>query len=81
MRLSYLRRVFSTLAQECYLKRAADGDGIVLDIHVVVNSLIWKKTLARQTNLAVSLARDFELKKGGRIEFTRFLMMFRPKSS
>ena len=57
------------------------GLGRGLDIHVVVDSLVWKKTLAKQTNLAVSLARDFELKKGGRIEFTRFLMMFRPKAS
>jgi alkyl sulfatase BDS1-like metallo-beta-lactamase superfamily hydrolase len=58
-----------------------EGLGRGLDIHVVVDSLVWKKTLAKQTNLAVSLARDFELKKGGRIEFTRFLMMFRPKAS
>jgi alkyl sulfatase BDS1-like metallo-beta-lactamase superfamily hydrolase len=49
-----------------------------LDIHVVVDSLAWKKLLARKSNTAVALARDFEFKKGRRIGFIRFLALFRP---
>jgi alkyl sulfatase BDS1-like metallo-beta-lactamase superfamily hydrolase len=58
-----------------------DGLDDELDIHVIVDSLAWKKLLAKQTNIAVALARDFEFEKGGRIGFTRFLALFRPETS
>ena len=48
------------------------------DIHARVDSLVFKKMLARQINPAVALARDFAFEAGGAVDFTKFLLLFRP---
>lgn len=48
-----------------------------LEIHMNVDSLVWKQMLGRQLNPAVALTKmDFE--KGGRIGFSRFMLLFKP---
>lgn len=49
-----------------------------LDIHVKVDSLVFKEMLAQQRNAAVSIAKDFEYVEGGRVGFARFMRLFQP---
>lgn len=49
-----------------------------LDIHARVDSLVFKQVLARQVNAALALARDFEFETGGAVDFTKFLLLFKP---
>ncbi len=49
-----------------------------LDIHVAVDSLVWKEMLAQKRNSAVAIAKDFEYTKGGRVGFAKFLKLFQP---
>lgn len=50
-----------------------------LDIHVAVNSLVWKEMLAQKRNSALAIAKDFKYKKGGRVAFAKFLKLFQPE--
>lgn len=47
-----------------------------LDIHVAVDSLVFKQMLAQQRNPAVTIAKDFEYRDGGRVAFARFMRLF-----
>ncbi len=49
-----------------------------LEMHVEVDSVIWKKMLGRQLNPAAVVARDMRFVQGGRVGFTRFLLLFKP---
>lgn len=49
-----------------------------LDIHVTVDSLVFKQVLAQQRNAAVAIAKDFEYLEGGRVGFARFMRLFQP---
>lgn len=49
-----------------------------LDIHVAVNSLVWKQMLARKRNSALAIAKDFDYRKGGRVGFAKFMKLFQP---
>jgi len=49
-----------------------------LDIHVAVDSLVWKEMLARQRSSALTIAKDLEYKKGGRLGFAKFMKLFQP---
>ncbi|WP_420428400.1 alkyl sulfatase dimerization domain-containing protein [Algiphilus sp.] len=49
-----------------------------LDIHVAVDSLVFKQMLAQQRNPAVTIAKDFEYRDGGRVAFARFMRLFMP---
>ena len=51
-----------------------------LEIHVRVDSLLWKKMLGKVVSPVVALAKmDFE--KGGRIGMSRFLLLFKPEKA
>ncbi len=47
-----------------------------LDMHVKVDSLNWRKLLAKRRSPIKALATDFEFEKGGRIEFAKLLKLF-----
>ena len=49
-----------------------------LDIHVAVDSLLFKQMLAQQRNAAVAIAKDFEYRDGGRVAFAQFMRLFMP---
>jgi len=49
-----------------------------LDIHVAVDSLVWKQMLAQQRSAALAIAKDFEYRQGGRVGFAKFLKLFQP---
>lgn len=49
-----------------------------LDIHVAVDSLVFKQMLAQQRNAAVAIAKDFEYRDGGRVAFAQFMRLFMP---
>jgi len=49
-----------------------------LDIHVAVDSLVWKEMLAQKRSSALTIAKDFEYRKGGRVAFAKFLKFFQP---
>jgi alkyl sulfatase BDS1-like metallo-beta-lactamase superfamily hydrolase len=55
-----------------------DGALPEADIHVRVDSQAFKEMLAGLRNPALSLVRDFEVVKGGRIGFARFMRLFQP---
>jgi alkyl sulfatase BDS1-like metallo-beta-lactamase superfamily hydrolase len=46
------------------------------DIHVRVSAQAFKEMLAELRNPAVTLARDFTVVKGGKLEFARFMRLF-----
>lgn len=48
------------------------------DLHARVDSLAFKRLLARQVNPAVALARDFAFPVGNALDFARFLRWFEP---
>ena len=48
------------------------------DIVVRVSAQAFKEMLAKLRNPAVSLLRDFEVTKGGKLDFARFMKMFEP---
>ncbi|HSW14350.1 MAG TPA: alkyl sulfatase dimerization domain-containing protein [Solimonas sp.] len=48
------------------------------DVVVRVSAQAFKEMLARLRNPAVSLVRDFEVTKGGKLEFARFMKLFEP---
>lgn len=48
------------------------------DIVVRVSGQAYKELLAKLRNPAVSLVRDFEVTKGGKLDFARFMKMFEP---
>lgn len=50
------------------------------DIVVRVSAQAFKEMLARLRNPALSLVRDFEVVRGGKLEFARFMQLFRPKT-
>ncbi|NNF15854.1 MAG: MBL fold metallo-hydrolase [Gammaproteobacteria bacterium] len=47
-----------------------------LDLHVEVDSLIFKRVLARQLNATVAVARHFSFPTGNALEFGRFMKLF-----
>lgn len=49
-----------------------------LDLHVRASAQVFKETLARLRNPAVSLVKDFELVKGNRVAFLAFMKRFTP---
>ena len=49
-----------------------------LEMHLEVDSVIWKKMLGRQRNPAAVIAKDIRFIKGGRVAFTRFMLLFSP---
>ncbi len=48
------------------------------DIVVRVSGQAFKEMLAKLRNPAVTLVRDFEVTKGGKLEFAKFMKMFEP---
>jgi alkyl sulfatase BDS1-like metallo-beta-lactamase superfamily hydrolase len=51
------------------------------DIHVRVSAQIFKEMLARLRNSALTIAKDFEVVKGNKLEFVRFMRLFVPEES
>ncbi len=49
-----------------------------LDIHMQMDSLVWKKVLAKQRNAAAAIATDMEALQGSRLGFLKFMALFRP---
>lgn len=49
-----------------------------LDLHVKASAQVFKETLARVRNPAVSLVKDFEVVKGNRVAFLGFMKRFTP---
>jgi alkyl sulfatase BDS1-like metallo-beta-lactamase superfamily hydrolase len=49
-----------------------------VDIRVRVSAQVFKEMLAQLRNPALTIARDFEVVKGGKLEFVRFMRLFVP---
>jgi len=49
-----------------------------LDLRVKVPAQVFKETLARLRNPAVSLVKDFEVTQGGKVAFLGFMKLFTP---
>jgi alkyl sulfatase BDS1-like metallo-beta-lactamase superfamily hydrolase len=49
-----------------------------VDLHVRVTDQSFKEMLAGLRNPALSIARDFEVVKGDRIAFAKFMALFSP---
>lgn len=49
-----------------------------VDIHVRVSDQVFKEMLAQIRSPAVTIARDFEVVKGGKLEFIQFMRLFVP---
>lgn len=49
------------------------------DIVAKVSAQVFKEMLAKLRNPAVTLAKDFEITKGGKIDFVRFMALFQPE--
>jgi alkyl sulfatase BDS1-like metallo-beta-lactamase superfamily hydrolase len=49
-----------------------------VDIRVRVSAQVFKEMLAQLRNPAITIARDFEVVKGGKLEFVRFMRLFVP---
>jgi alkyl sulfatase BDS1-like metallo-beta-lactamase superfamily hydrolase len=57
------------------LRQGLAGDA---DLHVKVSAQVFKEMLARLRNPAVTIARDFEMARGGKLAFVGFMKLFRP---
>lgn len=51
------------------------------DIVVKVPAQVFKETLARLRNSALAIAKNFEITKGDKLDFVRFMALFRPKEN
>lgn len=51
-----------------------------VDLWVRVPSLRFKELLATQRNPALAIARDFEVVRGNKLEFARFMALFTPQA-
>jgi alkyl sulfatase BDS1-like metallo-beta-lactamase superfamily hydrolase len=49
-----------------------------VDIHVRVSAQVFKEMLARLRNPALAIAKDFEVVKGGKLDFIQFMRLFGP---
>jgi alkyl sulfatase BDS1-like metallo-beta-lactamase superfamily hydrolase len=49
-----------------------------LDIRVRVSAQVFKETLAQIRNPALSVVRDFKVVQGSKLEFIRFMQLFKP---
>lgn len=56
-----------------------DGNADDADIHVRIDSLVFKRILAGLRNPALAIATDFDYVKGGRIGFAGFMRLFDPE--
>lgn len=56
----------------------AEGVAENADIHVRVDSLVFKRMLAGLRNPAMAIATDFDYVAGGRVGFARFMRLFDP---
>lgn len=65
-----VRRGVSELAE------GVNGDA---DIHVRVDSLVFKRVLAGLRNPALAIATDFDYVEGGRLGFAGFMRLFNPE--
>jgi alkyl sulfatase BDS1-like metallo-beta-lactamase superfamily hydrolase len=52
-----------------------------VDIQVRVSAQVFKEMLARLRNPAITIAKDFEVVKGGKLEFIRFMRLFVPDAA
>lgn len=48
------------------------------DLVAKVPAQVFKETLAKLRNPAIAIARDFEMTKGGKLDFVRFMALFIP---
>ncbi len=49
------------------------------ELEVAIDSLLWKQLLARQVGAAGVIATGIEMRRGSRVDFARFLALFRPE--
>ncbi|WP_052368317.1 alkyl sulfatase dimerization domain-containing protein [Algiphilus aromaticivorans] len=68
-----------TLTVRRGVSELAEGVSADADIHVRVDSLVFKRMLAGLRNPALAIATDFDYVEGGRLGFAGFMRLFNPE--
>jgi alkyl sulfatase BDS1-like metallo-beta-lactamase superfamily hydrolase len=75
-----------THEQYSYIVRRGASEvvsGILPDADIVVRvpAQVFKEMLAKLRNPVLTIAKDFEVTKGNKLEFTRFMALFKPEAA
>jgi len=76
---------FGSAGQYTYIVRRGVSEllpGIRADAGLIVrvDAQVFKEMLAGRRNPALTIAKDFEMTKGGKLDFVRFMQLFEPES-